>query len=46
MEEVVQLWCIWYIIRNFVIATVYPHPGQQLKKVAEAIDINSVSKFA
>jgi hypothetical protein len=26
-----QVWYIWYIIRTFVNATMYPHPAQQYK---------------
>jgi hypothetical protein len=29
----IQEWCIWYIVRNFVNATMYPHPAQQFKKI-------------
>jgi hypothetical protein len=25
----IQVWYIWYIVRTFVNATMYPHPAQQ-----------------
>jgi hypothetical protein len=25
----IQLWYIWYIVRTFINATMYPHPTQQ-----------------
>jgi hypothetical protein len=25
----IQVWCIWYIVRTFENATMYPHPIQQ-----------------
>jgi hypothetical protein len=27
----IQVWYIWYIVRTFVNATMYPHPAQQLE---------------
>jgi hypothetical protein len=27
-KEWIQLWYIWYIVRTFVNATVYPYPAQ------------------
>jgi hypothetical protein len=31
-EGWIQVWYIWYIVRTFINATMYPHPAQQLKK--------------
>jgi hypothetical protein len=28
----IQVWYIWYIVRTFVDATMYPHPAQQQRK--------------
>jgi hypothetical protein len=29
VEERIQVWCIWYIVRTFVNGTKYPYPEQQ-----------------
>jgi hypothetical protein len=31
MEGWIQLWYIWYVVRTFVNATMYPHQAQQWK---------------
>jgi hypothetical protein len=32
VEEWIQVWYIWYIVRTFVNATMYPHPSHTKKK--------------
>jgi hypothetical protein len=38
-KGLIQVWYIWYIVRKFVNASVYPHAAQRLKKT---LDTNKV----
>jgi hypothetical protein len=41
----IQVWCIWYIVRTFVNATMYPHPAQWFFKMGHFIILCILKTF-
>jgi hypothetical protein len=42
----IQVWYIWYIIRTFANATMYPHPAQQQKNYPEKFQAMPLEKWS